>query len=113
MKTLFEHIDYVKSKPHHVREKVVFATAGGITAVIALTWLVGSLSLGLFAIKGSNFAEATQPQDTVMVVSDTGSPALAGAAAALDAKAPAHIEIVDTTPKASTTKKAEPTVIPF
>ncbi|KKW44092.1 hypothetical protein A3J11_00245 [Candidatus Kaiserbacteria bacterium RIFCSPLOWO2_02_FULL_55_12] len=112
MKTVFEHIEHVKGKPHHIRKKVAFTAAVVVTAFIALVWLVGSLSLGAFALEGSSFADATeQGKIDVTNTADTTS-ALAGAAAALQKEdAPARIEIVDTAPPKQ--KKAEPTVIPF
>ncbi len=114
MKTIFDHIEYIKGKPHHIRKKIVFATAGCLTAVVALIWFAGTLSSGTFAIQGSNFAESTGAESSVVTggASNTG---IAGAGAALesDKNAPAHIEIIDSSPATSTKKKAEPTVIPF
>ncbi len=115
MKTLNEHIEHVKGKPHHIRRRVAFTVAGAATGLIALVWLVGSVSFGLFAIPDHNFADSTQ-SDGVQIVSEDqeASSGLAGVGAAFAAtNQPAHIEIVDTTPKAATTKKPEETVIPF
>ena len=116
MKTIFDHIEYVKGQPHHIRKKVVFATAGGMTAVIALVWFVGTLSSGVFAIQGSNFADSTGAESATATGDTTSNNAgLAGAGAAVesDPNAPAHIEIIDSSPVANSTKKAQPTVIPF
>lgn len=115
MKTIFQHIEYVKGKPHHVRKQVALATATGITAVVALVWFFGTLSSGTFAIQGSSFADSTSG-DSSAVTGTNGSSdsAIAGAAAAVeDQSAPAHIEIVDTSSSTSSEKKVEPTVIPF
>ena len=114
MKNIFEHIEHLKGKPHHIRKRVAFATATGVTAVIALVWLVGSVSSGVFAIQGSTFAESTGEQPIVTTGTAGGNSGLAGAAAALPdagANAPAHIEIID----AATATPAKPpqTVIPF
>ncbi len=116
MKTVFEHIEHVKGKPHHIRKRVAFAAAGSITAVIALVWLAGSLATGAFAIKGSSFADSTGQSPAPVAGADTASAGLAGAAAALPsvaASAPAHIEIVDTAVASSSKRQAEQTVIPF
>jgi hypothetical protein len=114
MKTVFEHIEYVKGKPHHVREKIAFAAATGCTVLIAFVWLAGSLWTGAFALKSSSFAESAGQSPPPATTYDSEKSGLAGAAAALsaDLNTPAHIEIVDT---ASSTpeKKAEPTIIPF
>jgi hypothetical protein len=115
MKTIFEHIEYVKGKPHHIRKQITLAIAGGVTALIALVWFFGTLSSGAFAIQGSNFADSTGAEPAV--VAGTNNPSdsgIAGAAAAIpDKNAPAHIEIINSSPATSSEKKVEPTVIPF
>ena len=117
MKTVFEHIEYVKGQPHHIRKRVAYTTAACGTGVIAIVWFASSLATGAFAIKGSNFADnAARDAVTPVVTSDTTSQlAGAGAAAALlqTVDAPAHIEIVNTTPEPSKQKQAEQTTIPF
>lgn len=114
MKTVFEHIEYVKGQPHHIRKRVAFSAAAGITALIALTWLGGSFATGAFAIHGG---DALAGQPAAAAASNDTNNSLAGAAAALppsSATVPAHIEIIDTTAAAAPSqKKAEQTVIPF
>jgi hypothetical protein len=115
MKTIFEHIEYAKSKPHHIRKRIAFTAAATITAVVALVWFFGTLSSGAFAIQGSTFAESTGAEPTV--VNNPGSSnaeGVAGAAAALpDENAPAHIEIINSSPATSSENQAEQTTIPF
>lgn len=111
MQALFDHIDTVKTKPHHVRRKVAFGAAAVIAGMVGLLWLGISLSTGVFAIRGSSFAESTG------AVPSAGVPhtsQLAGSAAAFPSEetAPAHIQIVDTT-SASSAPAPEQTVIPF
>lgn len=119
MKTVSQHIEQIKSRPHHVRKRVAFGTAAALTAVIALAWLVGSVSSGVFALKPTSFADSAGQENGIVVGNENGSTNLAGALAGQAAAtlsspdAPAHIEIVDTTPPKAQTKKAEPTVIPF
>lgn len=121
MRTIFEHIEHVKGKPHHIRKRVAFGTAAVLTAVIALVWLAGSLATGAFALKPTSFAQSTGQESSTVTGSENGNQNIAGvlagqAAAALQndsASVPAHIEIVDTTPSKAQAKKAEPTVIPF
>lgn len=108
MKTVFEHIEHVKGKPHHIRKQVAFASAAVGAGAIALFWFIMSISLGSFAISGSSFADASVTEE-VTVVDASG---LAGAAAAVDANVPAYIQIVDTTP-AAPAKKPEQTTLPF
>jgi hypothetical protein len=115
MKTIFEHIEYVKGKPHHIRKQITLLTAGGLTALVALVWFFGTLSSGAFAIQGNNFADSTGAESPVVAgTSNSSDSGIAGAAAAIsDTNAPAHIEIVDTSTSTNSGKKVEPTVIPF
>ena len=115
MKTVFQHIEHIHGKPHHVRKRIALVAATGGSAIIALVWLVGGSMTGAFAIQGSDFAMTTGQSGVVATTSASGAPqGLAGAAAAKqDAQAPAHIEIVDTTPVAPTQKQSDQTVIPF
>ncbi len=112
MKSIFDHIETAKSKPHHVRKQIAFGAATGGTAFIALVWFTYSLATGSLAIKNATFDDsAHQP---VVVSSDSGNQNLAGAAAAIqDASAPAHIEIVDVASSTRQPKQAEQTILPF
>ncbi len=117
MKTVFEHIEHVRAKPHHIRKRIAFASATIGTTIIALVWFIGSLSMGSFSIKGSSFAASMGQGDAAVGESGaTGNQGLAGvgAAAALQqsADAPAHIEIVNA-PAASAKQQAEETTLPF
>ncbi len=111
MKSLFEHIEYVKGQPHHIRKKVVIGASAGIAGVIALVWLTGSFATGSFAISGSSFDTPAPAQGS------TASSALAGAASALPQtgdSVPAHIEIVDSSSSTSAKPpQTQQTVIPF
>ena len=118
MKTIFEHIEYIQGKPHHIRKKVAYATAGGVAALVALVWFFGTLSSGAFAIQGSTFAQSTggdpaTTTDTGIVDGGTDS-GIAGVAASLpQSQTQAHIEIIDSSTSTSSEKPVEPTVIPF
>ena len=117
MKTIFDHIEYAKGKPHHIRKRIAFGIAGGVTAIIALMWFIGSLSLGAFAIKGSTFADSTGQQSVVVASGDENNSAdngIAGVASAIpNASEPARIEIIDTATSSSAGNTAEQTTIPF
>lgn len=116
MKTLFEHIEHVKTKPHHVRRQVALTVAFGISAVIAGAWMIGVVSLGTFAIQPTSFAANTAQTSTVTTVPAGNADLLAGAAASqTDTSGPAHIEIISTATSStlSNTQKPEQTVIPF
>lgn len=122
MKTIFDHIEQVKGKPHYVRKRVAFTAAACGSALIALVWLVGNVSRGTFAIQGTSFADSRGTASVVATDSDSDSnsdsnrvsDSLAGVASAVPAKdAPAHIEIVDATSSPSVKKQTEQTIIPF
>ncbi len=116
MKTIFEHIERVKGQPHHIRKQVAFAAAASLTAFIAIVWFIGSLSMGVFSIKGGSFAAGAE-QGSAAASDTSGSQNLAGvgAAAALpqSANTPASIEIIDAATAPAVQKQAEQTTIPF
>lgn len=109
MKAVFDHIERVKGKPHHVRRKVAFGTAFGVTASIALLWFGFTLSAGTFALQGTTFAESTGAAPAKPTPGD--SSLLAGAAAAFPKKEEPRIEIVDVTKPAPS--EPEATILPF
>ena len=124
MKTVFEHLERVKGKPHHIRRRVAFGAAATLTGLVALIWFVGTLSTGVLAIQGSSFAQSAGQEPVAVAGGDSGSQNqnenLAGAAAALpagqgsgNASAPAHIEIVTVASSTTGTQQADETTIPF
>ncbi len=116
MKTVSQHIEHIKSKPHHVRKRVAFSAAFAGTGFIALVWLVGSVGTGAFALKDTSFADSIGQENTLTTDGNSVVGGVAGAAAAPaleSANAPARIEIIDTASSTRQSKKAEQTTIPF
>ncbi|MEK7114179.1 MAG: hypothetical protein AAB850_01370 [Patescibacteria group bacterium] len=114
MKTIFEHIEHIKGKPHHVRKRVAFAAAAGGAGAIALVWLVSSLGTGAFAIRGATFSESTGQESPATAGVGDNFQNVAGAAAVLeDGSTPAYIEIIDSASSTLKAKQAEQTTIPF
>ena len=116
MKTVSQHIEHIKGKPHHVRKRVAFGAAFAGTAIIALVWLVSSVGTGAFALKDTSFAQSTGQESTLATEGNSAVGGVAGAAAAPtlgNANAPARIEIIDTASSTRQNKKAEQTTIPF
>ena len=113
MKSVLHHIEQVRAKPHHIRKGIALFAAMVGTGLIALVWLVGSVSSGVFALQDTSFAD--QAKSTALTVPPTSdAAALAGAAAgAVGADVGAHIEIVDVASSTHPSKQAEPTTIPF
>ncbi len=115
MKTIFEHIEYVKGKPHHIRKRIAFTIAVLGSTLVAFVWLVSSFANGSFVIKGSTFAMATEKGKAIAKTSNSSNQGLAavGATSALQNRnEPARIEIVDTTPN-TRQKNSEKTILPF
>jgi len=118
MRTISDHIEHVKTQPHHVRERVAFGLAVLMAGLIGIVWLGVSLASGSFAIAGNGFAQATGAAPFTV----NGQPALgdtsglAGAGAALPpGDASAHIDVIQddmgAAPKG--TASANQTIIPF
>ena len=115
MQKFFDYIEHLKGKPHHVRKQITFSVATGGAALIGLLWFGVSLSSGAYAIKGSNFAQATGAESATVTTTDNTSQ-LAGAAAAVGTNTAqaAHIEIIDAaTTSTAASHQSEQTVIPF
>ena len=110
MKTLTDHIEYIKGKPHHVRRSVAFGVSGAFTAFVGLVWISGNLISGAFYVQGSSFAESNTTGVQVAAPSNAN---VAGAAAAFSAAQAPSIQIVDTSSSSIKTQAPEPTVIPF
>ena len=115
MKTISQHIEHIKSKPHHIRKRVAFGTAFAGTAVIALVWLVSSVGTGAFALKNTSFADSTGQGNNPVTEGSSNTSAVAGASAGLETNKdmPTRIEIIDTASSTRQSKKAEQTTIPF
>lgn len=110
MQAVFNHIERMKAKPHHVRKHLAFLYAGIVAGLIGVVWFIANLTSGTFAIGNATFADSVK-QAPVATVPEQPSGLAGAAAAATDASAPAHIEIVNTTPAPA--PKAEPTTLPF
>ncbi|MFA7302180.1 MAG: hypothetical protein WC030_00310 [Candidatus Paceibacterota bacterium] len=115
MKKIADHVEHLKTKPHHVRRKVALGVAGGVTSLVAVLWLGVSLSTNAFAIQGSTFAESTAQGPAITTVTEGPEQNLAGAAAARqrDASGPARIEIVNIATTSAPVAPREQTTIPF
>ncbi|MFH1178205.1 MAG: hypothetical protein V1711_00555 [bacterium] len=114
MKTIFEHIEYTKGKPHHIRKKITFMVAVIGTAIIATIWFFGTLSSGTFALQGNTFAESIGEESKTETGVGSDPKGVAGAAAAfLQEQAPAHIEIIDLSTPTNKEKQSEQTILPF
>lgn len=119
MKTIFQHIEHAKARPHHERRRITVVAASVVAVVIGVAWAGSSLATGGFAIQGSDFAESVGAKPVIVKTPD-GNAQVAGAAEALDQKKgdTARIEIIDastSTAPSSQQSQSQPqqTVIPF
>jgi hypothetical protein len=55
---IHHHINRLKERPSHVRERVAVGVAGGITGLVALAWMVAMTTSGAFILAPSRVAES-------------------------------------------------------
>jgi len=114
MKTIFEHIQYAKGKPHNIRKQITFAVAAIGTALVTAIWFFSTLSSGTFALKGNTFSGSIGEESKAETGASSDSKGVAGAAAAfLPEQAPARIEIIDLSTPKNSDRQSEQTILPF
>jgi hypothetical protein len=125
---LADHIENLRAKPEHIRERIAVGTAASVTGVIAAVWAVTLAASGTFSLQSGNATVATTDQNENSVSSSVAQTqnnftqlvGAAGAAVGATSTAPANLHIVDggTTSslaqkQATVTNTASATVIPF
>lgn len=125
---LIHHIEKLRAKPHHVRERIAFGTAAGVTGVVSIIWVVTLAATGTFSLApangtlASNDAADAGAQQAIAQTQSGFSQLVGSAGAALGAttSAPAlHIvddgtkSSLDTNKQASAANNSSATVIPF
>ena len=118
MATITHHINRLKEQPSHIRERVAFGVSGGVTALVAIGWLVAMSSSGSFTLATKSVAESVRPPDNVATsLSESGSgiKSLLGAAGEAfgASSAPSAIKVVDTNTSPAPESETSATVIPF
>ncbi len=127
---LSHHIEHLRAKPEHVRERIALGTSAGITGLVGLIWVATLAATGTFSLAPSN---ATLTNNDGPNPSETAQSAIAqtqggisqlvgavGAAAGATSTAPA-LRIVDGGTTSSldakravaVTNNSNVTVIPF
>lgn len=117
---LIHHIENLRAKPHHVRERIAFGTAAGITAVVAMVWVTTLAATGTFSL-ASNVPTDDGATQTAIAQTQSGFSQLVGSAgAALGAPttSPSLRIVDDGTTSSLETKQvnannSNATVIPF
>lgn len=121
---LIHHIEKLRAKPEHVRERIALGTSAGITGLVAVIWVVTLAATGTFSLapSGSTLAAGDQSaQGAIAQTKDNFSQLVgaAGAATGATSASPA-LRIVDNgttssldTKHAAVANNANATVIPF
>lgn len=102
-----DFIERLKSKPHHVRQRIAFGSSVGVTGVVAAGWLLALVFSGKLTLAPSAMGTGTDAAPAVATAvsqASAGFNQLLGAAGVATATtAPASLTIVDApTPAAPT-----------
>lgn len=119
--SLTHHIERLKAKPAHVRERIALGVSGGVTTLVALGWLAAMGSSGSFAVAGNSVAAGITPPEEVSRAFSEGQSGLnealgaAGAALGSPAQGAAAVTVVDVASSSTLDASAssDATVIPF
>ncbi len=114
-------IQKIRSKPPHIRERIAYTTAAGISGLLAIVWIITSVPTSILGPKESPtaFFEASQHSAIAAVINPKPkSVGLLGEASAVitnrQLATPAYLKIITishtSTVPATTTQQ---TVIPF
>lgn len=114
-------IQKIRSKPPHIRERIAYTTAAGISGLLAIVWIITSVQTGILGPKESPtaFFGAGQHSEIAAVISPKSkSGGLLDEASAVitnrQQTSPAYLKIITisntSTVPATTTRQ---TVIPF
>ncbi|MDB5237380.1 MAG: hypothetical protein JWL88_482 [Parcubacteria group bacterium] len=120
---LIHHIEKLRAKPEHIRERIAFGTAAGVTGVAATIWVIALAATGTFSLSPSAGTLASGPagQGAIAQTQDGFSQLVGavGAAAGSTNTAPSLRIVDDGTTSSLDTKHAavannsNATVIPF
>ncbi len=119
---IIDHIDTLRAKPEHVRHRIALAASLGITALVAVGWLIAVATSGTLALKSDDALASTPGQagaDVAQTVADTKSnfsQLLGAAGAAFGATSTAPSLTIVETRASSTLDRPNPatqTAIPF
>jgi hypothetical protein len=119
MATIQHHISRLHEKPSHIRERIAFGVSGGVTALVAVGWLVAMSASGAFSLATKSVANSVTPDSNVQTsITDSTSNfknMLGAASAALGATTTdSAISVVDASTTTDTPAAASgATSIPF
>ena len=101
------HLNTLKEKPHHVRERVALGAAGAVTGLVALVWLTSLVSSGSLALRPPSELTGTEATSEL---AETGSnlSELMGAVGAVGTPSDAEPELTIVNGETSSTLTAPP-----
>ncbi|KND49460.1 MAG: hypothetical protein AB203_00020 [Parcubacteria bacterium C7867-008] len=62
------HIETIRSKPEHVRERIALGTSAGVTGLVGLIWVATLAATGTFSLHSTNTTLADNTATTVSTV---------------------------------------------
>lgn len=120
---MFDFIERLRAKPEHVRRRIAFGTAAGLTGVVTIGWMAALVAGNAFILTPNQ--DAPTLADSLKPLSENANETqsnifglLGAAGAATDTKAPASLTIIETDTSstldvAQTPTSDNRTVIPF
>ena len=97
MAAIFEHLERLRAKPHHVRRQIALGTSVAVTALVAVGWLGALASSPKFALNPETAGDGVDMQSAVTETRSNFSELVGAAGAAFGAtSSPAQVIVVDT-----------------
>lgn len=111
---MMDFIERLRAKPEHVRRRIALAASAGVTAVVALLWLIAISSSGVLALGSGSSSDSTLTSAFSGKAGSTAS-AFSAAAALFGGASGDGIEVVGTESSSTLDERPaeERTVIPF
>ena len=115
---LSRHIETLRAKPEHVRERITFFTSAGVTGLVALVWVTTLATTGTFSLAPASDTLATETE-AVRASQNTFSQLVGAVGAVVGAtSSPAELRIIDAGSSSSLDERevantSNATVIPF
>lgn len=109
-----DFIERLKAKPVHVRHRIMFLTAGGVSALIAIVWFGALASTGAFTLTPTTVASDGTPAAQIgqtMTQAASGLSAFTSASGAGTNQS--TIQVVNTDGTQTAAPAADQTVLPF
>ncbi|HEX2792407.1 MAG TPA: hypothetical protein VHO23_01685 [Candidatus Paceibacterota bacterium] len=95
-RTVTDHLEHLRAKPHHVRRQISFLAALVVTGLVTAGWLGAMATSGSFALDTTTLADGGAEGATLTNARNDFSSLLGAAGAAIGAtSSPREITVVD------------------